>query len=110
MILLGSVLWFVAVRVRRPRQRETVDQRIIRLTSALSKAARMIQEVEAEIREHGELVDKLRRDAETYEKLKDLHREEVEAVAQTLKGELVEQGRRSRWGDVLMGTAFLFLG
>jgi hypothetical protein len=58
---------------------ETAEQRFDRLTGALSQAARVIQEIETEIRERREVADRLESDIETYNRIKDLNRAEVEA-------------------------------
>lgn len=84
---------------------ETVEQRITRLTTALSESAHVIQQIEAEIEERRKTVDTLRQDAETYEKLKEVSREDVEAVSQILETQLRSEGRRS----ILMNTLINFV-
>jgi flagellar biosynthesis/type III secretory pathway M-ring protein FliF/YscJ len=88
----------------------TTEQRIARLTTALSESSHVIQEIEAEMKDRTELVEKLKRDAETYERLRNINREEAEAVAQALGGELRKEGRRSLLTNFFMNFGFFVLG
>jgi flagellar biosynthesis/type III secretory pathway M-ring protein FliF/YscJ len=88
----------------------TTEQRIARLTRALSESSHVIQEIEAEMKDRTELVEKLKRDAETYERLRNINREEAEAVAQALGGELRKEGRRSLFTNFFMNFGFFVLG
>ena len=89
---------------------ESTEQRIARLTTALSESSHVIQEIEAEMKNRTELVEKLKRDAETYERLRNINREEAEAVAQALGGELRKEGRRSLLTNFFMNFVFFVLG
>jgi ribosomal protein L18 len=89
---------------------ESTEQRITRLTTALSESSHVIQEIEAEMQDRTALVEKLKRDAETYERLRDINREEAEAVAQALGDELRKEGRRSFLTNFLMNFGFFVLG
>jgi flagellar biosynthesis/type III secretory pathway M-ring protein FliF/YscJ len=113
--VVGAIVGaFTSLYLTRRRERSeggrSIEQRINRLTSALSESAHTIEVVEAEIKERSDLVEKLRRDAETYEQLKNMNREEAEAVAQALRGELETQGRRSFWSNAAMNFVFFVLG
>jgi predicted translin family RNA/ssDNA-binding protein len=109
--LLGALLsYWLSQRREKSERGRSIEQRINRLSSALSESAHAIQVVEAEIKERSELVEKLRRDAETYEQLKNMNREEAEAVAQALRGELKTEGRRSFWSNAAMNFLFFVLG
>jgi septal ring factor EnvC (AmiA/AmiB activator) len=96
--------------VQRGTTQENTEQRIARLTTALSESSHVIQEIEAEMKDRTELVEKLKRDAETYERLRNINREEAEAVAQALGGELRKEGRRSLLTNLLMNFGFFVLG
>ena len=96
--------------VQRGTTQENTEQRIARLTTALSESSHVIQEIEAEMKDRTELVEKLKRDAETYERLRNINREEAEAVAQALGGELRKEGRRSLLTNFLMNFVFFVLG
>jgi hypothetical protein len=65
---------------------------------------------QVQIKERRELVEKLKRDAQTYENLKILSEEEAEAVAQALGSELRREGRRSFWTNAAMNFGFFLLG
>jgi hypothetical protein len=61
---------------------------------------RVIQEIETEIHKRREVADRLESDIETYNRIKDLDRAEVEAVAQALEVDLRTERRQSLWGDL----------
>jgi t-SNARE complex subunit (syntaxin) len=90
--------------------KETIEERINKLTSSLQESTNLIAEVESEISERSALVEKLKKDAETYEQLVKLKASEVEAVAQLLRGELKKEGSRSFWKGVLVNFLFFALG
>lgn len=87
-----------------------LEERIDALATSLTDASQTITEIEGEIEARQELVLELREDAETYERLASLHRDEVEAVAQALEGELEEESGESFWKNFLMSFAFFILG
>jgi hypothetical protein len=105
-------LWLQRRRqsIERGTNEVTTEQRIARLTTALSESSNVIQEIEAEMKDRTELVEKLKRDAETYERLRNINREEAEAVAQALGGELRKEGRRSLLTNFFMNFGFFVLG
>jgi hypothetical protein len=115
---LGSIvsaaltLWLQQRRqsAQRGTTEETTEQRIARLTTALSESSRVIQEIEEEMKDRTELVEKLKEDADRYERLSNINREEAEAVAQALGGELRKEGRRSLLTNFLMNFGFFVLG
>jgi t-SNARE complex subunit (syntaxin) len=90
--------------------KETIEERINKLTSSLQESTNLIAEVEAEIFERSALVEKLKKDAETYEQVVKLKGPEVEAVAQLLRGELKKEGSRSFWKGVAVNFLFFVLG
>jgi flagellar biosynthesis/type III secretory pathway M-ring protein FliF/YscJ len=113
--IAAAALTVLYERERRSARRgviaeESTEQRIARLTTALSESSHVIQEIEAEMKNRTELVEKLKRDAETYERLRNINREEAEAVAQALGGELRKEGRRSLLTNFLMNFGFSCLG
>jgi len=106
-----ATFWFERRRsAQRGTTEESTEQRITRRTTALSESSHVIQEIEAEMQDRTELVEKLKRDAETYERLRHINREEAEAVAQALGGELRKEGRRSLLTNFLMNFGFFVLG
>jgi hypothetical protein len=109
-LLFATFASLLQARRRIHTRGETTEQRVNRLTSALTEATRTIEEIEREMRERQSTVDRLRRDAETYERLKEVNREEVEAVAEVLDVRLQKEGRRSFWVNVAMNFGFFVLG
>jgi len=97
-------------KLQPPRTKETIEERIKKLTSSLQESTNLIAEVESEISERSTLVEKLKKDAETYEQLVKLKGPEVEAVAQLLRGELKKEGSRSFWKGVIVNFMFFALG
>jgi hypothetical protein len=58
------------------------------------ESSRLVGEVEDEISKRQSLVNELQQDADCYQKLVSINREQVEAVAQLLQGELRKEGRK----------------
>jgi len=98
---------FVLKKYRKP---ETLEVRINKLSNALKESGRLVGEVEDEIAKRQALVVELQRDADRYRKLVAINREQVEAVAQLLQGELRKEGRKSFWGGVIVNFVFFCLG
>jgi t-SNARE complex subunit (syntaxin) len=89
---------------------ETTENRIRRLTASLQEAAQLITNIESEITARSVLAEKLQKDIETYNKLVELKKPEVEAVAQLLRGELKREGKRSFWTGFALNFLFFTLG
>ena len=87
-----------------------LEQRITELTNSLQKSSRSISDIEQEIEQRKSLVDKLREDAKIAEGLKTLNKEQVDAVAATLRGQLQVADDQAWWGDVRMNVFFTLLG
>jgi hypothetical protein len=84
----------------------TFEDRLALLSRSLSRAGSIVSDMEEEIRSREELVQRLRRE----QKLLELSREEVDAVAQTVSGEVRREGRRNLWLNFALGTLFFLLG
>jgi peptidoglycan hydrolase CwlO-like protein len=91
-------------------KKETLEDRINKLTSALQESSHLVTEVESEINERKNLVQELQKDAEKYEKLVSINKEQVEAVAQLLQGELRKEGNKSFWKGIIANFIFFILG
>ena len=89
-----------------PAEGETFERRIDRLTRTLRESAQVVSEMESEIERRQGLVERLRRE----QQLLELSRDEVEAVAQALRGELRREGRKAFWLNVAQGAVFFLLG
>jgi Trm5-related predicted tRNA methylase len=98
---------YVLKKYRKP---ENLESRIIKLSAALKESSRLVGEVEDEISKRQALVTALQQDADRYQKLVSINREQVEAVAQLLQGELRKEGRKSFWGGVAVNFVFFSLG
>lgn len=92
------------------RELPPLEQRISELTDSLQKSSRSISDIEQEIEQRKSLVDQLREDAKIAEGLKTLNKEQVDAVAATLRGQLQVQSDESWWSDVGMNVFFTLLG
>ena len=98
---------YVLKKFRRP---ETLEIRINKLASALKESSKLVTEVESEISARQELVLELQKDAQRYEQLIHLNKEQVDAVAQVLQGELRKEGNKSLWRGAAVNFIFFVLG
>jgi septal ring factor EnvC (AmiA/AmiB activator) len=111
--LLGAL---VASQVERKRKKEapSLEDRITALAKSLKSSLSVISEIESEIESRSQIVSKLKDDVKRYEKLKELNEAQVEAIAQTIRGEISGESRKSLWRNALItfGVAmiFFFLG
>jgi len=92
-----------------PPQLELVDK-IRVLTQSLNSSATVIGEIEKEISDRIKLVDRLKNDAATAEHLASLHREQAEAIAQALKGQLRKQEQDNFWSSNFQALFWTFVG
>lgn len=90
----------------REHRGETTPERIEKLSKALTDATGLIGNIQRELTERSRLVAKLREDCNRYDELAKLKSSEVEAVVQSLRGEIKQEGKRSFWQSV--GLNFLF--
>lgn len=97
-------------RWARAKRGPTTAERIQRLSAALTAATHTIHEIEGELSERSRLVQKLRDDCDRYDQLAKLKATEVEAVVQSLRGELRQEGRRGFWQSVLLNFIFFSAG
>ena len=98
---------YVLKKYRKP---ETLENRITKLSAALKASSELVAEVEGEIAKRQSLVTELQQDAEKYQRLVTINKEQVEAVAQLLQGELRKEGNKSFWKGVLVNFLFFGLG
>ena len=94
----------------REKRGETTSGRIEKLSRALHDATTLIGGIERELKERHRLVEKLREDCARYDQLAKLKASEVEAVVQSLRGELRQEGKRSFWQAVLLNFVFFLAG
>lgn len=94
-----------------PKPKEIdLQERIRSLTSSLNSAAKSISDIEGEIKQREALVQRLVKDAETASKLAGINREQVDAVAQALKGEIERDQERNFWSTQLLALFYTLLG
>jgi TolA-binding protein len=98
---------YVLKKYRKP---ETLEKRIAKLVAALKESSKLVAEVEIEISKRQSLVTELQQDAEKYKRLVSLNKEQVDAVAQLLQGELRKEGNKSFWKGVLVNFLLFGLG
>ncbi len=88
----------------------SLEERVRKLGNALASSARAIDEIEGEVQARQQLVASLEADAKRYETLRALHRDEVDAIAQLVRGEMRAEGnrlsRRQFWLGVLQNAIF----
>lgn len=104
---------FLKVKVERKikeKRGETTGERIERLSKALKESISLTNEIENEIQQRHSMVTKLQADVERFEKLASLKESEIEAVAQTLRGELRAEGSKSLIKSALVSLLFFIAG
>lgn len=89
---------------------ESSQERIDRLAKSLKEAANLSSEIEAEINRRHKMVEKLKNDAERFDELAKLKAAEVEAVVQTMRGELQREGNKSFWKAAAINLVFFIAG
>ncbi|OEE37080.1 hypothetical protein A1QO_18080 [Vibrio genomosp. F10 str. ZF-129] len=104
---------FIKIKVERKikeKRGETTNERISRLSKSLKESIDLTNEIESEIKQRHELASKLQADVERFEHLAKLKESEIEAVAQTLRGELKSEGTKSFWKSILVSMFFFIAG
>ena len=72
------------------------------LAANLESASASISQIESEILKRKEVVAKLKQDAELFQQLKDLNQAQVEAIAQTIRGEVATISNKSIWINAIV--------
>jgi hypothetical protein len=117
LFFIGSLVLIVAmfsyaiegVTITRSGQQD-LPGRIARLSYALLEATKSIGDIEKEIQARQKLANQLRKDAETAQNLIALNEPQVQAIAQSLRGQLEEKERESYWWNIAQNVGFAFLG
>ncbi len=112
MLVVIASAAYVASRLQKRTLRERAESfgQFVNRLKTLTESAQAIEEIEAEIRERQATVEKLRRDIDTYEHLKTVNRDELEAVTRVLEGELRRASRHNFWVNFLTNLKFFLLG
>lgn len=69
-----------------------------------------MQQIETEMNERRHLADQLREDVETYNHLKELNQEQIEAITQVVEDAATSEARRSFYGGIAVNFGFFVLG
>lgn len=104
---------YLKIKVERKikeKRGETTGERIERLSKALKESIALTNEIESEIQQRHSMATKLQADVERFEKLATLKGAEVEAVAQTLRGELRAESSKSLIKSALISLLFFVAG
>jgi peptidoglycan hydrolase CwlO-like protein len=107
---LGNVIYDFINRKRKREQGETIEDRVKRLTKSLGEATSLISNIENEIKARSALATQLQDDIDQYNKLVEVKKPEVEAIAQLLRGELKKESRSSFWKGFAINFLFFVLG
>ena len=102
--------WTIPLKIRQKLKGKSYEARIENLSQSLSDATSLISSIEAEISERHKLVQKLKSDYKRYEKLAELKEQEVEAVVQSLRGELRRENSKSFWLSASLNFLFFLVG
>jgi hypothetical protein len=89
------------------RSRDSGEQRVERLVAALRESTAVIEEIQAEVERRSRLARRLEDDVARHRELLEMDQDKVEAVAQTLRIQLREEGRRGFVMNLAL-SAFLF--
>jgi hypothetical protein len=108
LMLLSSITFDSLFGKRRPPN--DISDKIKILTNNLNSAAKSIGEIEQEIRLRQQLVEKLKSDAETARSLSEIRKDQAEAIAQALRGQLEQKEREGYWWMIGQNTFFAALG
>ncbi len=96
------------------REAPTLEDRIATLIEQLKMSSSAISEIEAEIERRREIAERLKGDVQRYEQLRELSQSQVEAIAQTIRGEIAVESRKSIWRNAIItfivALLFFFLG
>lgn len=104
---------YLKIRIERSlkeKHGESTSERIDRLSKALKESITLTNEIEQEIQKRHSMVTKLKDDVNRYEQLAKLKESEVEAIAQTLRGELRSEGSKSLLKSALVSLIFFIAG
>jgi len=107
--LVGFAQGYLDAKKNKGRK-ETIEERISKLTGALKDSSRLVAEIESEIETRKQLVEELQEDAEKHRKLISMNGEQVQAIAQVLGGELRKESKKSFWKGVGVNFIFFLLG
>lgn len=105
-----QILGLMIERKLKLKHGETSIERIDRLSKALKESIELTSEIEKEIQSRHQVVKKLKEDVERYEELSSIRASEVEAVAQTIRGEIKRESNKSLFKATAINFLFFIAG
>lgn len=93
-ILVSIIQTYLNRKAKKEGKADSIEERVDKLTSFLKEATSLINNIEDEINARSSLATQLQDDVERYNKLSELKKPEVEAIAQVLRGELAKEGNK----------------
>jgi hypothetical protein len=109
-MVVGGVNFAAYMTFNKGPSEVELSDRIRTLTASLTTAATTISQIEEEVKRRHALVEKLQQDAETAQKISALNRQQVDAVAQVLKGEIEKEQRAGFWMNQLQNGFYALMG
>ena len=103
-VLRVSFFWFAK------QQKETIGERVEKLTNSLRENIRILSEIEAEVNKRKNLIEKLSRDQLQYEQLTNLRGDDLEAISQVIMNEARRDNRASLLWSFVFGLFFFIAG
>lgn len=102
--LIAAIIALISYLVQKKRSKKSpsIEDKITSLNNNLKDSLSVISEIESEIKNRSEIVNKLKEDDRRYEEIKELNQSQVEAIAQTIKGELASESRKSLWRNAII--------
>lgn len=103
-----------AIERKKKEGAPTLEDKIQTLTESLGSSLSVISEIESEIESRSRIADKLKTDVARYEQLREINKSQVDAIAQTIRGEITGESRKSLWINAIItffvALIFFFLG
>lgn len=88
----------------------SLEKRIELLTKSLNESVSVIDQIQLEIEERQELVKKLKRDADIYSEVYKLKKNEVDAVSQLLREEILRNNKKTQLEGFFQNLLFFIIG
>lgn len=110
LILALAVIFTLRARRAAVKSVTDLDARFAGLSSNLDSAAKIISEIDEEVKSRKTAVEGLKLDAQQAEALLKLRKPEVQAVSKALKDELIGSERRTYRGSLVLAIIFCIIG
>ncbi len=109
-VVITAIVTFISyyMRFRKREKSPTIEDKINALSENLKSSISVISDIESEIESRSKIVTKLQADVKRYENLKKLSKTQIEAIAQTIRGEIAGESKKSLWRTAII-TFFVSL-